>query len=210
MKRQFKTIVSIVMILLTTAVLAQDGSVRTVFKKGVTNSGGYGALTNKFTTIRGKFTNMSGIYGGWFINHRFMVGAGASAMTNNLRVPVQYRADPLRDLSYEYGQVGLVTEYVIGSDKPIHLAFSLFSGAGFTLQYERYGWHSGNDPEDIRDENWFFVAEPGVQLEVNLFKWMRLSPGISYRKSFGSDGLGLKDKDISNISYNATLKFGKF
>jgi hypothetical protein len=210
MKRQLRTIVSIVMILLSEAAFAQDGSVRTVFKKGVTNSGGYGALTNKFTTIRGKFTNMSGIYGGWFINHRFMVGAGASAMTNNLRVPQQYKVDPLRDLSYEYGQVGLVTEYVIGSDKPIHLAFSLFSGAGFTVQYERYGWNNGNDPADVRDENWFFVAEPGVQLEVNLFKWMRFSPGISYRKSFGSDGLGLDDKDISNVTYSATLKFGRF
>jgi hypothetical protein len=60
------------------------------------------------------------------------------------------------------------------------------------------------------DENWFFVLEPGAQIEVNLFKWMRFCPGISYRASFGSDGRGLTDKEVSNVSYNATFKFGKF
>ena len=188
---------------------AQKSNVQTVFKKGV-NSGGYGAITNSFTTIRGKYANMSGIYGGWFVNHRFLIGAGASATTNNLKVPQQFSVDPLHNMTYEYGQVGMVTEYVIGSNKPVHLVARLFSGAGFTLQYQRDGWHSGNYRDDLHDENWFFVAEPGVQLEVNLLKWMRFSPGVSYRKAFGSDGLGLADKDVSDFSYSATLKFGKF
>ncbi len=210
MKRQLKAIVIIGLILSTLGAAGQGETIHTVFKKGVTSSGGYGALTNKFTTIRGKFANLSGVYGGWFINHRFMVGAGASAMTSNLEVPPQYSSDPLRDLSYEYGQVGLVTEYVFGSGKPIHFVVSLFTGAGFTLQYERYGYHNGNYPADVHDENWFFVAEPGAQIEVNLFKWMRFSPGVSWRHSFGSDAKGLSDTDISDFTYNLTLKFGKF
>jgi hypothetical protein len=115
-------------------------------------------------------------------------------------------------MSYEYGQVGLVTEYVLGSNKTFHVAFNLFSGAGFTVQYERYGWNNDDfdfDQQDI-DENWFFVAEPGVQLEINLLKWMRFSPGISYRAAFGSDAAGLSDNALSDITYSATLKFGKF
>lgn len=210
MKRQLTTIVTIVLIFTSTSIFAQDGSVRTVFKRGVMSSGGYGAATNQFTTIRGKFANMSGIYGGWFINHRFMIGAAGSATTNNIRVPQQFSADPLRSLSYEYGQFGLMTEYVVASDKPVHLVFNLFAGAGFTLQYERNTWHNTSYPENVHDENWFFVAQPGVQVEMNLFKWMRVSPGISYRRSFGSKALGLDDKDISALSYGATLKFGKF
>ena len=210
MKRQLTTIVTIVLIFTSTSIFAQDGSVRTVFKRGVMSSGGYGAATNQFTTIRGKFANLSGIYGGWFINHRFMIGAAGAATTNNIRVPQQFSADPLRSLSYEYGQFGLITEYVVASDKPVHLVFNLFAGAGFTLQYERNTWHNTSYPENVHDENWFFVAQPGVQVEMNLFKWMRVSPGISYRRSFGSKALGLDDKDISALSYGATLKFGKF
>ena len=209
MKRNVRFIAAVTAGLFLLNVHAFSQNVHTVFKKGVTASGGYGAATNQFTTIRGKFANLSGIDGGWYLNHRFMIGAAGSAVTNNLRVPAQFSTDPTNDMSYEYGQFGLMTEYVINSEKAVHFAVSLFSGAGFTLQYQRYGLH-GNYGDNIRDENWFFVAEPGVQVEVNLFKWMRFSPGVSYRKSFGSDGLGMKDKDVSNVSYNATLKFGKF
>lgn len=212
MQRHLKPIVSTLLIIISTQILAQRNSVQTVFKSGLQSSGGYGALTNKFTTIRGKYANIAGVYGGWYINHKLLLGIEVAAVTNNLLVPLQYSTDPQRSLSYEYGQTGLVTEYVVNSGKAIHLAFKLFTGAGFTVQYERFGWHSGNYnyPDNIHDENFFFVAEPGVQLEVNLFKWMRFSPGVSYRATFGSNARGLQDKDLSNISYNATLKFGKF
>lgn len=193
----------------------KDDHIQTVFKDGARSIRGYGALTNKFTTIRGDYANLVGAYGGVYINHTFMIGVGGAAMTNTIKVPLQYSADPLRDLNYEYGQFGLVTEYVLGSNKAFHVAFNLFSGAGFTLQNDRDEWDDDDfewdDHHDqSRDTNWFFVAEPGIQFEVNVFKWMRFSPGISYRAAFGSDGLGMKDSDISNLSYNATLKFGRF
>jgi hypothetical protein len=221
MKRQLKTIVLICGVLLSTTLLAQErepketNNIETVFKGGTHSIRAYGALTNKFTTLGGEYANLVGAYGGVYINHKFMIGVGAAALTNNLEVPLQYSADPLRNMSYEYGQVGLVTEYVLGSNKAFHVAFHLFSGAGFTLQHERDSWRHHDDDfdfddDDVQDENWFFVAEPGVQFEINVFKWMRFSPGISYRAAFGSDGLGMKDSDISNISYNATLKFGRF
>lgn len=208
-----KKYVAIVMTMLAVAAWfpseAQSGKVQTLFDGKRVSSGGYGAINSGFTTIRGKYTHMAGVYGGWYVNNRFMLGLGASASTNRLSVPDQFSAFTNRDMTWQYGQFGLMTEYVVGSDKPVHLVFQLFSGAGFTLQYERDGWH-GYDYDDVHDENWFVVAEPGVQLELNLFKWMRLSPGISYRATFGSEGLGLKDKDLSALSYRATLKFGKW
>lgn len=196
--------------LLALGAIAQQ-PIKTIFKSNPRSSGGYGAITNKFTRIRGDFANMTGLYGGWFINQRLMIGAGAAAVTSNIPVPLEYSTDPTRNRSYEYGQVGLMTEYVVGSNKPIHFVFQLFSGAGFTLQYDRHNRHNNNlDDDSVSDEHWFFVTEPGVQVEMNLFKWMRFSPGVSYRASFGSDAEGLKDKDIRGVSYNVTLKFGKF
>lgn len=189
---------------------AQKGNIETVFKSDLHSSGGYGALTNSFSRIRGQFVNISGIYGGWYINHRFMIGAGASAVTSNLPVPVQYRTHPQDDLSYEYGQVGLVTEYVVGSDKPVHLVFHVFAGAGFTLQYQRHNWDQYNGYGNSHDEQWFVVTEPEIQLEVNLLKWMRFSPGVSYRATFGSDGQGMPDSELRHVNFNATLKFGRF
>ena len=207
-------------VLLSANAIAQEtdqdvnNNIQTVFKGGTHSITGYGAITNKFTYLGGEFANLVGAYGGVYINHQFMIGAGAAAMTNNLSVPLEYSTSPLRDMSYEYGQVGLIMEFVPASNKAVHLAFSLFSGAGFTLQHERTDWDDHDNDfdfdEDIKDENWFFVLEPGIQFEVNVFKWMRFSPGISYRAAFQSDGLGMRDSDISNVSYNATLKFGRF
>lgn len=208
--KQCKLIVTgLAIFLLASEAIAQPEKVNTIFKNDIRRSGGYGAATNSFTTIRGKYANIAGLYGGWFINQKVMLGLAISATTNNLRVPASLAVDPDNNQTWQYGQFGLMTEYVLGSNKPVHLVFQLMSGAGFTLQYPRYNLHD-RDYDHVHDENWFVVAEPGVQLEMNLFKWMRLSPGVSYRATFGSDGIGMKDKDLRAVSYNVTMKFGRF
>jgi hypothetical protein len=213
------TSMTLFLLLIAGCAYAQD-EIQTVFKGGGRVTG-YGALTNKFTAIRGKYANIAGVYGGVYLNQRLFLGLGGAASTNNIGVPAEYSAIPGADLTYQYGQCGLVTEYVLNSNKVFHVTFSLFSGAGFTLQYDRHDWDDWDDWDDdddfddwdrdnAHDENWFTVVEPGVQVEVNVFKWMRFSPGVSYRTAFGSDGKGLSDSDLSDISYNVTLKFGRF
>lgn len=215
MKSRFTHAALLIWILAGFTAYAQDETdpIQTVFRGARWSSGGYGAITNTFTTIRGKSANLVGVYGGWFINHNFLLGVGGAALTNDIRVPEQYSTTPGESMSYEYGQFGLVTEYVINSNKAFHLNFTMLTGAGFTVQYQRHNWDDDDFHEhrnDEHDENFFMVIEPGVQAEVNLLRWLRFSPGISYRKTFGSDGLGMDDSDLSNISYNLTLKFGKF
>lgn len=192
-----------------------DNQIQTIFRNnGPRASGGYGAIYNKFTSINGTYANVAEVYGGWYINHRFLIGLAGAATTNNLPVPVEHRVEPDLDLSYEYGQCGLMTEYVLSSHRAVHVAFQLFAGSGFTLQYERNKiedqehWDQYHDYD--HDDNWFFVAEPGVKLELNVFRWMRFSPGVSYRIAYGSEGRGLDDGDLSGMSVNVGLKFGKF
>jgi len=188
-----------------------DYHINTVFKNYGKRSGGYGAIGNKFTTIDGQFANMVDVYGGWYINHWFLLGIGASATTNNINVDPQYAAIPGIDMTYQYGQFGLMTEYVIANHRAVHVAFQMFAGTGFTLQYDRYGWQNNDWQRDrTYDENWFMVAEPGVQVEINILRWMRLSPGVSYRQVFNSDAAGLSDSKLSAPSFNVSLKFGKF
>lgn len=88
----------------------------------------------------------------------------------------------------------------------------MFSGVGFPAQYDRNEFYNYdyNHTNDIHDENWFYVIEPGAQLEMNLFRWMRISPGVSYQHAYGSDAMGLSDSSLSDWTYNITLKFGGF
>lgn len=188
-----------------------QSDINTVFKSSPRVTG-YGAISNKFTSIDGEFMNLAEVYGGVYFNRKFMLGVGGAASTNNLPVPDQFSAIEDRKLSYQYVQFGLYSEYVIGSNKAIHPVVHLFAGPGLTVQYDRYNWDDFDefDHEDHRDENWFMVAEPGVAVEINLFRWMRFSPGVSYRMAFGNDAAGLSDSKLSGMSFNATMKFGRF
>jgi len=189
-----------------------QSDIQTVFKGTKTRVTGYGAISNKFTNIDGKYMNLSEVYGGVYLNRKLMLGIGGAASTNNLPVPQQYATVEGRQLSYEYVQFGLYSEYVIGSNKTIHPVAHLFAGPGLTVQYDRNKWDEFDDIEqdNKHDENWFMVAEPGVQIEINLFRWMRFSPGISYRMAFGNDAAGLSDSKLSGMSFNASMKFGRF
>jgi hypothetical protein len=209
-----KKLYFLMMVLLGTTIQQVVGQeIQTIFRNPGT-SGGYAGFSNKFTMINGGYANLAEVYGGWFINRRFLLGIGVAASTNDIRVPEQYSMLPEVNMTYQYTQAGLVTEYVFGSNRAVHFNFTLFTGGGLTFQYRRdpwYDWDSKfSDHEYHHDENFFLVLEPGVQLEANILRWLRLSPGISYRRAFGSEGAGLTDDRLSNISYNITLKIGKF
>lgn len=187
---------------------------QTIFKSsGIRRSGGYAAISNKFTKINGHYANMPEIYGGWFVNQRFLLGVAAAATTNYIPVPFDVQNFPGNKVTYQYGQVGLMTEYVVASTKRVHFNVNLMTGTGFSMQYDRReldDWDDFDWDDYDEDAKFFFVMEPGVQVEFNLLKWMRFSPGVSYRKAFNARGNGLSDSDLSNISYNLTLKFGRF
>ena len=210
---------TVLALLVTNVCLAQEEpdqphEIKTIFRNNRSiASGAFGAVSNKFSSIKGEPANIVEIYGGWYVNHRFLLGVGAAASTNDIVVPMEFRTESNRRMSYEYGQVGLMTEYIVASDRALHVGFQMFAGAGFTLQYDRdqYKNENGDEIRDYdHDTNWFTVAEPGVKIEMNIFRWMRFAPGISYRFAHGSNGRGMSDDDINGTSVNLTLKFGKF
>lgn len=194
--------------------LAQDKApdeIKTIFKSSK-GSGGYAALSNKFTSIQGSFANMPEVYGGWFVGKKLLIGIGGGATTNYIPVPLAESSRPTQRMSYLYGQAGLVNEWVIASNSPIHPVLHVFNGAGFTLQYNRPRWDElDNTPyhEEVDDINWYYVCEPALQVELNLFKWMRLSPGLSYRFAYDNSKRAL-NKNVSGPSLSLAMKFGKF
>ncbi|MBT1686838.1 hypothetical protein [Dawidia soli] len=184
---------------------------QTVFSfKSVQSSGFYGAVTNASTSINGEYANLNGLYFGYFVNQKLFVGIAGAATNTSLRVPEAHKTIAGADLRYQYGHFGLMTEYVMNSNKKVHFAFNLLSGAGFTAQYLDRERDERRYKNYSHDTDFFVVLEPGAQVEVNLTRWMRVSPGISYRQTIGSDAKGLGDSDLSNVSGNVTLKFGKF
>ena len=107
--------------------------VQSIFGSGRA-TGGYGALSNKFTYIGGEFANICEVYGGVYLNRRWMVGLAFAGSTNDIRVAQEYSGDPSNPMTYQYGQGGLKLERVFNSNRPIHFVVNLFSGIGFSAQ----------------------------------------------------------------------------
>jgi hypothetical protein len=209
MKHRVNFQLTLFVLLCSLAAGAQEN--QTIFNSaGVKNSGGYGALSNKFTTINGMFANLPEVYGGWFINHNFLLGFEGAASTNYIPVPIANQDWNGNKMTYQYGQFGLMTEYVIASHKKVHVNLNLVTGAGFILQYDRENLSDWHFEDHSANTHFFMILEPGVQLEFNLLKWMRFSPGVSYRRAFNSGAPGLTDNDLSGLSGNLTMKFGHF
>jgi hypothetical protein len=185
------TIVSIIFYLIAIPVMAHEQGV----------FGGFGGPVLKVTQFHDDVGVMIGGRGGFIINHTLAIGAGGYAQSNNIDAPV---ADLLLDVGYGGGMV----ELIILSDRPIHLSVKTLIGVGGVNYQDKdqkdspWGWHDQSDG--------FFVAEPGVDLMLNVTKSFRVGMGVSYRYIDGIDSSGLSDSDMSGPSANFTLKFGKF
>ena len=63
------------------------------------------------------------------------------------------------------------------------------------------GHHAGNS---------FFIAEPALNLEVNVTHFFRFALGVGYRYTSGADYQSISDNTVSGFNGILTLKFGKF
>jgi hypothetical protein len=167
---------------------------------GRTVFGGYGALVVSFTELNDDFGVLVGGRGGLIINHAFVIGGGGYGLANEVDVI----GTPPRDNSLlDFGYGGVLLGYVIGSRKLLHLSIHTLIGAGGAcLRTGIYDvWY---------DDDAFFVAEPGVDLILNVTKHFRMGVGGSYRYVYGVDLDGLSDGDLSGPSASMIFKVGSF
>lgn len=88
-------------------------------------------------------------------------------------------------------------------------------GAGGLSSSRRYNSYQDYDDNDIDDPlgtgDVFFVAEPMVELVVNMTSWFRLTAGGSYRYINGIEAdSDFSDSDFTGPSAVLSLNFGRF
>ncbi len=185
----------------------QKDEIKTIFGNKKISNGGYGAFTIGYSLIDEKDAFITGGRGAWIIGHSFAIGLGGYGFGNDLYLD---NVTSSQEYSINGGYGGLILEPIVLPKFPFHLSFPILLGAG-GAEYIKSTYRDEFDPDvNVEDSDAFLVAEPGVELEMNLIKWIRLSVGASYR--FTSDiHLAEKKHDVLN-GYNlgVTLKFGKF
>lgn len=203
MKKNYLILV-IAGLLVTTEILAQDepDGQQTLFSNRITSSGGYGGPLFQYTFIKDQSAFMTGGFGGWFANKKFTIGGGGYRLASGINVAEADRLEPGANMQYKFSYGGLYLAYALNSDKTFHPEFSLMAGTGWVSQENQDGKSFGKST--------IAVLAPGVQLDINVFRFMRVGIGANYRFSFGSDTPGMSDQDLNGPSGFLAFKFGFF
>jgi hypothetical protein len=172
---------------------AQQDSMNLIFNNIPKKISGFAGPTASFTAYNGQFSFMSGGGASMLIND-FFVGAFGLSRQNELD------PDNPDDFSFTYG--GVITGYSILGDKAIHPLVSLSAGWG------NIKMNDDLTQPPVKDQVW--VLTPTAEVEVNIFKFVRASAGITYNYTMGVDIAGLDNLDFSNLGGTFSVRFGFF
>ncbi|UCB45976.1 MAG: hypothetical protein JSV25_00695 [Spirochaetota bacterium] len=185
-----KKYIFLLMVLIVMIPVAVNAQQKTLVGEDVTH-GGAGGPAVKFTYLNNTFCVLTGGYGGWIINHMFLLGGGGYGLTTDIFVSGE-------KLNFGYG--GLVAEYIGFSDELIHFKAGTLIGWGDAYL----------GPANV-DNRGFFVLEPGADVEINIVSFFRVCAGLSYRFVIGANGItGVSDASLSGLAGELVAKFGWF
>ncbi len=184
---------------------------------GGKQSGGYGAMGAGYSLIDESDAFVFHARGGLIMNHFVSLGLGGTGFIS------QYRMDDNLNLSASFtgGYGGGYLEFILFGRSPVHLSFPFFGGLGGATystwenegtEYERLNY--------IDKFSTYLVFEPGVELEFNLSKFMRMAAffniryttdlDISTSNTSGTSVSVVNPEALDSYSGGLIFKFGKF
>jgi len=178
---------------------------KTIFKKPHQN-GGYGGFTIGYTKISNQDALITGGRGAWIIDRGLAIGAAGYGFATNANFENNNNE---KVLAGGYG--GFMLEFIIFPTSPVHISAPLVIGGGATSVVENINYW---DP--YANATTFFVLMPGLEIELNVVKFFRLSAGIYY--TYTSDII-LNDISgdpvvpidaLRGFTIGLNFKFGKF
>ncbi len=176
---------------------------------GHVDHGGYGGPVVKYTQIGPNNADgvLVGGQGGWIIDHRFVLGGAGYGLTTKVNADwydVRTYAGEPSPYVLDFGYGGVLLSFIGNSDDLVHYEiFGIIGSGGVNYRLK-------NDYGDTNNGDAFFVAEPGVNVVLNVTHFFRIGFGGTYRYVRGVDLEGLTDGDLSNFSAQVTFKFGAF
>lgn len=180
-------------------------------------------------SVAGEFTSMGGASVMMVINKKLSFGLGGY-MTNRNFTPTQLSAAKFYNFNAQYG--GLKLEYTPNPNAPIHISFPLMVGMGVAQidtagkTQKNNGWggrgkdrdNMGRNSQGRNGRDGFFLIQPGINIEANLVRFVKLYLGASYRITGGTSetvsttnpALTPTASQLGGFSLSAGLKIGIF
>jgi hypothetical protein len=186
-------------------------------------NGGWGGPMVALTEVMDTEALLVGLRAGWLIDHRFTLGLGGYGLVTDVpnKAYDSYLVDSGEELKkgsqFRMGYGGILLEPIIAYRSPVHVSIPVIIGAG-GCTYETFTKLPPDiDPDDDDEEDrWhndgqaFFVVEPGVELEVNLVRIVRVGVGASYRYTTDIDLPATPKDALRGFNTSFTIKVGRF
>lgn len=184
-----------------------DQEINTVFKQNK-RDGLYFSLSSGYSPINGDNGAVFSTRGCWIMDHWFAFGLVGTGFANNLENMdnYYYNSSNSDEINLVGGYGGFVVEPYLFPLKPVHISFPIVCGVGAVAAIDNYYYDQlYNDDFDV-----FYAIEPGVELEVNFTKWMRIAAFATYRYTSDIDIEKVSTDALRNYSCGLTVKIGLF
>jgi hypothetical protein len=180
-------------------------------------------LNAGYTQFGNQDVFLPGMSMGLILDHHWTIGATGSFIGNlyGLHFNDIYYDSTITGLHGAYlhgGYGGLLLEYTLMPASRVHVVFPLMIGGGYmyysnqTTHYDsayshhtNHGWHNHSISSD-----YFFAIEPGVRVEFNVIKPLRIGLGVSYRYVPDLDLMNTSSGLLNQFTAKLTVRFGKF
>ena len=149
--------------------------------------------------VDGSTATLWGARAGVVYADKISVGGFYKASANDITAT----SETLGGLHYDIQAAGAFLEYTLFAEKAFHLTIPVqIGGAEIDVDNE-----TGTDP--FGEQN-FLLIEPGVMLEVNLHKYVRLNIGGTYRFTNSFEYRNINQSDVAGFNGHVGVKFGLF
>jgi hypothetical protein len=166
----------------------------------------------------GYFINPSCQFGKFAGTNAVIPGIGAGIILNNkyslnilykLTVTENTPAGEVNQL-YLHGQwFGLKAEYSFKPEGKVHLNFPLEIGTG-EIELDLKDSYENDRISIPSGEAWFAYLEPGVAVEINLQKYIKLNISAGYKFISDVTFRNISEKDLKGFTFTTGLKIGLF
>ena len=156
-----------------------------------------------------------GLFGGGEIGliagSRLGIGIAGYGLLTDVRSPLRDEVVPHDQFYYQMGYGGLFIEPIVFPKRIFHFTTPILIGAGAVAEtpYRLYE-SDGIESLPAEDVEAVMVVEPGVSLQVNVARWLRVDVGGTYRWMSNANNSSSLTNELSGFTGQLKLKVGWF
>jgi hypothetical protein len=174
------------------------------------NVGFYFGFHSEYSQVAGYDAFGAGGTFAMIANHGLAIGFSGKGFFTE-----PYEKIPGSNTSYSYtgGYGGFLIEPIIMPKFPVHVSFPILLGGGAIAKSTLINYNYPYDYTEIfvDDAEAFLIAEPGMELEFNVTRWMRMGLGASYRFTTNLESnSSFESNPMNGFTGGFSIKFGKF